>query len=218
MAREPRDPTPPLKLIASSSAGAATPINATGGEQGKSDTRDVDWTILMARAQDGDREAYRRLLDELVPYLRSLAARRCDPQDVEDAVQDILLTVHAIRHTFDPTRPFGPWLVAIADRRLVDRLRRRYRVRAREAPLAAEHETFAAPQANIEESSDRRELESAVSRLPPMQRQAIRLLKLEERSLKEAAILTGMSIASLKVATHRAMNNLRKIFADRSEK
>jgi DNA-directed RNA polymerase specialized sigma24 family protein len=87
--------------------------------------RDTDWAILMAHAQDGDRSAYQRLLREITPYLRSLAARRHrDPSDVEDAVQDILLTVHAIRHTFDPTRPFGPWLVTIANRRFIDRLRR----------------------------------------------------------------------------------------------
>ena len=76
--------------------------------------RDTDWAILMAHAQDGDRAAYQRLLQEITPYLRSLAARRHrDLSDIEDAVQDILLTVHSIRQTYDPTRPFGPWLVRL---------------------------------------------------------------------------------------------------------
>jgi RNA polymerase sigma-70 factor (ECF subfamily) len=79
----------------------------------------------MARAQSGDRQAYRRLLDEITPYLRSLAVKsHRDPRDIEDTVQDVLLSVHSIRHTYDPARPFGPWLVAIAHRRIVDRLRR----------------------------------------------------------------------------------------------
>ena len=43
---------------------------------------------------------------------------------MEDAVQDVLMTVHSIRQTYDPNRPFGPWLVTIAHRRVVDRLRR----------------------------------------------------------------------------------------------
>src|SRR5258708_35732958 len=91
-------------------------------------TRDVDWSILMARAQEGDRAAYHRLLQEITPYLRSLAARRHrDPNDIEDAVQDVLLTVHSIRQTYDPARPFAPWLVAIANRRFIDRLRRQGR-------------------------------------------------------------------------------------------
>ncbi len=179
---------------------------------------DTDWAILMAHAQDGDRSAYRRLLREITPYLRSLAARRHrDPSDVEDAVQDVLLTVHAIRHTFDPTRPFGPWLVTIANRRFIDRLRRQGRRRDRETPLIPEHETFAEPQANLEETPDRHELEKAIDELPPMQRKAVQLLKLKEMSLKEASTASGMSIAALKVNVHRAVKRLRKILGDRSE-
>jgi RNA polymerase sigma factor (sigma-70 family) len=179
----------------------------------------VDWSILMAHAQGGDRAAYRRLLEEIAPYVRALAVRRLpNRSDVEDAVQDVLMTVHAVRQTYDPTRPFGPWLIAIADRRIIDRLRRQGRAMARETPLEAEHETFAAPRANLHEAaSDGRVLREAIERLPPGQREAIRLLKLEELSLKEAAAVSGMSIASLKVATHRALKNLRKILANRND-
>ena len=175
--------------------------------------RDVDWSILMARAQGGDAQSYRRLLEEITPYLRSLAARRWwELGEVEDAVQDVLLTVHAIRHTYDPTRPFGPWLVAIANRRIVDRLRRGGRRRARETPLTAEHETFAAAPANrLEDPLERRALAAALARLPLGQREAIQLLKLKEMSLKEASAATGMSIAALKVATHRGLKALRKM-------
>ena len=121
--------------------------------------------------------------------------------------------MHAIRHTYDPTRPFGPWLVAIANRRITDRLRRQGRSRARETALTAEHETFAAPEANYHESmSAARALREAIERLPQGQRDAIKLLKLQEMSLKEAATASGMSVAALKIATHRAIKNLRKIF------
>ncbi|MDH6230757.1 RNA polymerase sigma factor (sigma-70 family) [Mesorhizobium soli] len=179
---------------------------------------DVDWTILMARAQDGDGTAYLRLLQEVTPYLRALAARRYrEPQDVEDAVQDVLLTVHAIRQTFDPARPFGPWLVAIANRRFIDRLRRQGRLRARETPLTTEHETFADGTANLEERTDRHGLEGAIDNLPPMQKQAIELLKLKEMSLKEAASVSGVSVASLKVATHRALRSLRRMLSERND-
>ena len=68
----------------------------------------AEWSKLMARSQDGDREAYRTLLEAATPYIRSLAAR-CfkQPTDVEDAVQDVLLTIHTVRHAYDPGRPFG---------------------------------------------------------------------------------------------------------------
>jgi hypothetical protein len=61
---------------------------------------DVDWSILMAHAQGGDQDAYRCLLHEVAPYIRSLVVKsQRDPADIEDVVQDVLLTVHAVRHT-----------------------------------------------------------------------------------------------------------------------
>lgn len=179
----------------------------------------LDWSKLMSRAQDGDREAYRVLLEDLTPYLRSIALR-CfkQPNDVEDAVQDVLMTVHMVRHAYDPSRPFGPWLLAIANRRMIDRLRRETRQKALEIALSTEHETFPAPAANFNQGGfDADALGDAIERLPPEQRQAIKMLKLSEMSLKEAAAASGRSTAALKVATHRAMKRLRKMLGQQGE-
>jgi RNA polymerase sigma factor (sigma-70 family) len=175
--------------------------------------RDRHRAVLMARAQAGEQEAYRRLLEDITPYIRVLAAKRFrDPSEVEDAVQDVLLTVHVIRHTYDPARPFTPWLTAIANRRIIDRLRRHRRANLRQVPLSAKDETPSAAEANLGDAgSDAAALRTAVERLPPGQRQAIKLLKFGEMSLKEAAAASGMSVAALKVATHRAMSSLRKM-------
>ncbi|HKB62315.1 MAG TPA: sigma-70 family RNA polymerase sigma factor [Burkholderiales bacterium] len=204
------DRGPDLTLVA-----GAAPLSASDSRTGPSRpaARELDWSIYMARAQGGDREAYRRLLEDVTPYLRSIAARHFQNSgDIEDTVQEVLLTVHAVRHTYDPARPFGPWLVAIANRRVVDGLRRQGRSRAREVALETGHETFAAPQANLAEAaSDGRVLRDAVEQLPPGQRDAIRMLKLQEMSLKEAAAVSGMTVAALKVATHRALKSLRKV-------
>jgi RNA polymerase sigma-70 factor (ECF subfamily) len=171
----------------------------------------------MARAQGGDQAAYRQLLTEVTPYVRSIAARyHRAREDVEDAVQDALLSVHAIRHTYDPTRPFGPWLATIADRRALDRLRRRLRSAGRETALGPEHETFATvPANNASAGLEAEELAQAMAQLPPGQRQALELLKLKELSLKEASAATGLSITALKVATHRALKSLRVIMQGR---
>ncbi len=176
------------------------------------------WSELMARAQAGDKIAYRRLLEDITPYLRSRAARHAMLfGEVEDVVQDVLLTVHAIRHTYDPGRPFGPWLLAIARRRIVDRLRRRGSRAAAEAPLGPQHETIAAEGANLYPLlSGRRGLQDAIARLPAGQRRAILLLKLRGLSLKEAALESGLSIAALKVASHRALKALRAMLDERT--
>ena len=179
-----------------------------------------DWSRLMAQAQDGDRQAYRTLLEGITPYIRSLA-RRCfkQPTDVDDAVQDVLLNVHMVRHAYDPRRPFGPWLVAIANRRIIDRLRRDTRRRAREVELSTDHETFADPTTNISSSApDQAALAQAIDRLPPDQRQTITMLKLNEMSLKDAAAASGRSVVALKVATHRAVKSLRRMLKQQSDR
>ena len=200
---------PSLTVVAASAA--EVPFRTSGG---------LDWSKLMARAQDGDRQAYRMLLEDLAPYLRSIAIR-CfkQPNDVEDAVQDVLMTVHMVRHAYDPSRPFGPWLLAIANRRMIDRLRRETRKKAREIALSTEHETFSAPATNLNEAEfDAAALSEAIERLPPEQQRAIQMLKLNEMSLKEAAAASGRSITALKVATHRAIKSLRKMFGQQGQR
>ena len=179
----------------------------------------LDWSKLMARAQDGDKDAYRKLLEGMTPYLRSLAGR-CfkEAADVEDAVQDVLMTVHMVRHAYDPARPFGPWLVAIANRRIIDRLRRDTRRRAREVALSSDHETFSDPATNLHrETLDEAALARAMDQLTPEQRQTITMLKLNEMSLKETAAASGRSIPALKVMTHRAIKNLRRLLKSQGD-
>jgi RNA polymerase sigma-70 factor (ECF subfamily) len=179
---------------------------------------ELDWSILMARAQDGDSHAYLRLLQEITPYLRSRAAKyHRDSRDIEDTVQDVLLTLHTVRHTYDPTRPFGPWLVGIANRRAFDRLSRQSRHRAHEVPWSNEHDNVASDEGGSY-AMDRSTLDAALKNLSPTQQKAIDLLKIKEMSLKDASAVTGMSIAALKMATNRALKTLRHLLHDRSEK
>ncbi|WP_395676945.1 sigma-70 family RNA polymerase sigma factor [Inquilinus sp.] len=171
----------------------------------------IGWSALMVAAQAGDRTAYRRLLTEITPYLRALARRSLRrPADAEDAVQDVLLTLHSIRQTYDPARPFQPWLVAIARRRIVDRVRIQIRTTGRETAIEPFQETFAAPETNEGGSeADAIVLRRAIAELPPGQRQAVELLKLKDMSLKEASAASGASVPALKVAMHRALKALK---------
>jgi RNA polymerase sigma-70 factor (ECF subfamily) len=84
----------------------------------------------MRRAQDGDQAAYRMVLRAIVPAIHRIAARRIfDEALVEDAVQDTLMTIHRLRHTYDPEQPLMPWVAAIARARAIDILRRSGRAR-----------------------------------------------------------------------------------------
>ena len=172
---------------------------------------ELDWSIMMARGQAGDRDAYRRLLASITPYLRARALVRLrSPEEAEDTVQDTLLTIHEARQSYDPARPFGPWLTAIADRRIADRLRRiGRRQRLKEAALSANVAANPTPRQD-KAVLDTRALDVAIGELTPEQAQAIRLLKLEDRSLADASVQTGQTVGALKAATHRALKALRR--------
>jgi RNA polymerase sigma-70 factor (ECF subfamily) len=137
----------------------------------------------------------------------------------EDVVQDVLLTVHRIRHTYEPGRPVKPWVAAIATRRAIDAMRKQGRVGAREVHDQLAYETYADAQANKEDAVDAAgTLARMTSDLSPGQKEALELVKVKEMTLAEASAMSGQSVASLKVNIHRAIKKLRLGLAkDRSE-
>ena len=176
---------------------------------------------LMRAAQRGDATAYTELLKTITPRIRRIVLRErafAGLAEVDDLVQDVLLSVHAVRATYDAERPFEPWLFAIVRNRLADGARRYARTAAREVNWDHDDDvTFGAVETNegTAEIGDARALHAAVRALPEAQREAIELLKLEELSLKEAATVSGTSVGALKVATHRAIRALRRTLATR---
>jgi RNA polymerase sigma-70 factor (ECF subfamily) len=174
------------------------------------------WAALMVRAQDGDRAAYHALLHDITPYLRAIAHRYLGRgDDAEDAVQEILLVVHDIRHTYERARPFKPWLGTIATRRCIDLLRSRARRFEREVHTddATAFDAFDADAPTPEDATARlheaRHVREAVATLSPRQREAIHLLHLRDLSLQEAAGESKQSVGALKVAAHRAIKALK---------
>ncbi|MDR6848821.1 MAG: sigma-70 family RNA polymerase sigma factor [Sphingomonas sp.] len=169
-----------------------------------SETAD-QWGQLMAAAQEGHAAAYRRLLDEIRHWLKGFYARRLPPAMVDDAVQDTLIAIHEKRHTYDPERPFKPWLMAVARYKWIDRLRSMSRSRTEELPeeIAVEdHER------NVTSSVI---LARLMTELKPAQAEAIRLVKIEGFSVEEASERTGQSGSLIKVNIHRGLARLAMI-------
>lgn len=176
--------------------------------------RDKRWQGLMRAAQDGDNAAYSRLLEELVPALRAMVRRKWhNPNDVEDIVQEILLSVHSVRHTYDPARPFSPWLATIVSRRIADAARRASARSANETTVETMPETYSGLETKSQQdvSDDGHEVRRALAALPAAQRRAVELMKLEGLSLAEASYATGKSVASLKITVHRAMKAMQRM-------
>jgi len=179
------------------------------------ETYEARLAALMRSAQGGDTDAYATLMQELAVRVRQIVRRRrafLEHADVEDLVQDVLLSVHAVRATYDATRPFIPWLLAITRNRLADAARRYARHGAYEVAVDDLDVTLFSASTNTLTTTygDPDALKDAIADLPAGQRSAIEMLKLREMSLKEAAAASGTSVGALKVATHRAMESLRR--------
>lgn len=171
------------------------------------------WRALLRSAQDGDGRAYAQLLSELLPMLRRIVTHKWpSAPDIEDVVQEVLVSLHTVRHTYDPNRPFMPWFMTITTRRIADAARRRYARSANETTVDVFPETFSGDQTKTEQetSDDQEALRKVMSTLPDGQRQAIELLKIQGLSLQEASQITGKSVASLKVSVHRAIKAMRE--------
>ncbi|MEO5829651.1 MAG: sigma-70 family RNA polymerase sigma factor [Rhodanobacter sp.] len=183
------------------------------GDTESPDQRRAAW---MAAAQAGERRAYEKLLADSVALIRAAARRQGVAQNhLDDVVQETLITVHRVRHTYDPARSYDAWLTAIANRRAIDALRSRGRRDSREVhdEQAFDSHAEAGDASSATESGQRAQrLREAIAELPPGQREAVEQLGLRERSLSEAAELTGRNTGALKVNLHRALKALRERF------
>ena len=165
----------------------------------------------MVASQAGNAAVYRRLLTEIGVWLRRYYGRRLPPGMVDDAVQDTLLALHVKRHTYDPARPFEPWLAAVARHKWIDRLRS-----MKSAATVALDDDIAVPDhgdAVIHAHS----LEALLTELKPAQSDVIRLVKLQGLSIEEASVRTGQSISLVKVNIHRGLGRLAVIVRGRSD-
>lgn len=169
----------------------------------------------MARAQAGDRAAYNQLLKAMVPAIRALVCKKIrDEGLVEDVIQETLLAIHRVRHTYDPQRPILPWVAAIASARAIDALRHR----GRRQEVQDEEELQRQPTASAESSADTDILSGYLDNLPLRQREIVESVHLRELSLAQAAAETNQSLSAVKSLLHRAMVNLRKYGRGHHEK
>jgi RNA polymerase sigma-70 factor, ECF subfamily len=171
-----------------------------GGEKSPARAR------LMERAQEGDKEAFQILFSDIGPLITRFVRRRVhDAEEVEDICQEALLAIFRSRHTYQPARPFEPWLYAIVRNVLAAYLQRNRQRAGWHEPVGD------VPEIRVEDDSSLAlELQQSLSELPANQLQALELTKLSGLSLAEAASRAGTTVGSMKVRVHRAFESLKR--------
>jgi RNA polymerase sigma-70 factor (ECF subfamily) len=163
------------------------------------------WAELMSNAQAGNEKDYRQLLSEISEAVgRYLRARLGGYDFIEDCVQEVLISVHQARHTYDSRRAFRPWLFAIVRHKAVDSMRRGGG-RAREHPVGD-----GIPDVPVAGPDSEVVCGQLLAGLPKGLQQALVLTKIQGMTSSEAARKLSISESALKVRVHRAIGKLKR--------
>lgn len=160
---------------------------------------------LMAEGLEGSAPSHSALLRAVRPMLIRFFARRIGPAtaELEDLVQEVLLAVHERRASYDTSRPFTPWLFAVARYKLIDH----YRRSRRDEPIDRLDDILISEGFGPRVEA-RVDVTALLATLPPKQQTAIRLTRLREMSIADAAAMAGIGESDVKVSAHRGIRAL----------
>jgi RNA polymerase sigma-70 factor (ECF subfamily) len=169
-----------------------------------------DLENLMRLSLAGDQRAYAELLTRTARLLKPFLSKRLRfSNEVDDLLQEILLSIHKARHTYDGKRPYKPWVYAIAKFRLLDHLRAYYADQLRDAEDYDELEEIL-PDDVTETGVSYESISAEVEKLPEKQANILRLMHQDGYTAKEVAAKMSMNESAVKVAAHRAYKILRE--------
>ena len=175
--------------------------------------REDDWTDLMRSAMAGNGAAYHRLLKAITPVLRAASRRGLaragqSPDQAEDIVQEVLLTIHLKQGTWDRSREIGPWLTAITRNKIIDVFRRRGR--RIDVPIEDVMDSLQAEEQLPELRT--RDIDALLGKLTCQQREIVRSISIGGASIRETAERLEMTEGAVRVSLHRALKALGALY------
>lgn len=178
--------------------------------------RDSEWSQLMRSAINGDQGAYQRFLTEASRALRAMVRRglgstEISGSDAEDVVQEVILAIHMKRHTWDQTKPIGPWIVAITRNKMIDEIRRRGR--RTEVPIDGLLDILEAP--GHDDASNSYDAGRILEGLSGKARDIVKSIAIDGYSTREVAERLGMSEVAVRVQLHRSLKALAETYQEK---
>lgn len=170
----------------------------------------AEFSSLLIAGLGGNQAAYAQFLQRITPMLRRIAARKLPPNDVDDVVQEILISVHKARHTYDGKRPVMPWLLAIARFRMTDHLRKHYAQMRHKTVDIQELEEFLPDVTQT--GSENESIEELLAGVPENHKRILTMMHVEGYTAKEVGKQVNMKESAVKVAAHRAIKKIRDKF------
>jgi RNA polymerase sigma-70 factor (ECF subfamily) len=171
---------------------------------------------VLARARQGDGEAFRALVEQHSRSVFRLAFRMTgNQQDAEDVVQESFLRAYRQLGRFESRANFGTWLYRIVANCSVDLMRakqaRHDQVRGESLDESAEllSQDGPGPERLAESAELQRRIHAALGGLSPLERAAFTLRHWEGRSIDEISKTLGLGTSAAKHSVFRAVRKLR---------
>lgn len=168
---------------------------------------------LAAAFPDADETVLNEVYERYGGPVYRMALRTLpSPADAEEVTQSTFVSAWQARSTYRPERaPLGAWLLTIARRRAVDRLRSLHREQL--AAEAGRRDTVQAdrdPHTDPARVVDRVVVADQLDRLPESQQRVLQLAFYDDLTHSQIATVTGMPIGTVKSHLRRGLQSLRQ--------
>lgn len=156
---------------------------------------------LLVNAQAGDKESYRQFLQKIYPWVEGKVEYKVfQRDDMNDVMQEIMLSIHKSLNTYDEAYPVIPWLNAICQRRIIDYIRKTSKKQEFEKSDDDDVTNYVGSE-NIESIQEQFEI---LSELPENLVKPIWLTKIVGHSTQEAAQMLNIKENALRTRLSRA--------------
>jgi RNA polymerase sigma-70 factor, ECF subfamily len=170
-----------------------------------------DLSALLARVARGDHEAFEAIYDQLAGPVYGVARKVLrDPAQSEEVAQEVMLDVWRSASRFDAGRGSAvAWVMTIAHRRAVDR------VRAENASVAREQKLAPGPVSGedvaqlVEMALDRQRVRRCMGSLTTLQAEAIKLAYYGGYTYPQVAGLLGVALGTVKTRIRDGLIRMR---------
>ncbi len=173
---------------------------------------DAEHEEWVGRAQRGDVEAFCRMVEAYQRPVFNLCRRMLgDDDEAEDAAQESFLRAFRALKRYDPGRPFGTWLLAIASHRCIDILRHRRRHPQSSTQQSLDDEQVDqddGPEERLMRAQRRDAIDGLTRSLAPQERAVVVLRYWYGLSYEEIASALSLSVSAVKSRLHRARRTL----------
>jgi len=171
-------------------------------------SNELDW---IARAQQGDGQAFGELVEKHRPGVLNVVYRMCgDPQLAEEAAQEAFLRAWQNLRRYNPKFAFRNWVYRIALNLAIDRLRRRTETVAIDTLREILTVETDGPEATLERHEQAEQVRQAVLDLPPTSRAALILREYEGLTYQEIADALDIPIGTVMSRLNYARGQLRE--------